>query len=267
MKIDPSVLRAVNNYNNAVRSIAATSEKLSTGSRIYRAANDTSSMVINAKLRAQLHGLQQAARNAQEGISVVDVADSALGTIFDHLTRVRELAVGAASTGFHDADSRAAFDTEAQELIDSANNIAVTTSYATTKLLDGSYSGQSFMIGDSGANVLSLSIADSRAAALGIASLDLAGNASAAITAIDAAISTVSSRRADLGAVSNRLASTVQLLQNAVENLSSASSRLADTDVVKASAQLQRDKAMLQNSSRAIDRAMANTVQVLRVVR
>jgi flagellin len=267
MKIDPSVLRAVNNYNNAVKSLAATSEKLSSGSRIFRAANDSSSMVINAKLRAQLNGLQQAARNAQEGIGVVNVADGALGSIFDHLTRVRELAVGAANTGFHDADSRAAFDVEAQQLVDSANHIAEKTAYAATKLLDGSYSGQSFMIGDSGANVLSLSIADSRATALGIASLDLAGNASSAITAIDAAISTISSRRADLGAVASRFSSTVQLLNNAVENLSSASSRLADADIVKTAAQFQRDKVMLQNSSRAIDRAMANTVQVLRVVK
>jgi flagellin len=267
MKIDPRVLRAVNNYNNAVKALGSSMSQLSSGQRVNRAADDSSAMVINARLRAQLNGLQQAARNAQDGINVVNVAESALGSIADVLVRVRELAVGAANTGANDSESRAAYDTEAQDLVAQANEIAEQTAYATTKLLDGSYTSQEFMIGDSGANVLSLSIADSRAAALGLSTINLATGASAAITALDAAISTVSSRRSDLGAVAGRLASTVQTLQNTVDNLAAASSRLVDADMAKVGAQYQRDRVMLVNGMRAIDRAMASTVQVLRVVR
>jgi flagellin len=224
-------------------------------------------MVVNARLRAQLGGLQQAARNAQDGINVVQIAEGALGSISDILTRVRELAVGAANTGALDSESRAAFDAEAQELVSQADDIAAQTAFGTTKLLDGTYTAQSFMVGDTGANVLSFSIANSRAAALGVSTLDLAANASAAMTALDGALSTVSSRRADLGALANRLATTVQTLQNTAENLTAASSRLVDADVAKSAAQFQRDRVMLVNGMRAIDRAMASTVQVLRVIR
>jgi flagellin len=267
MRIDAGVLRAVNNYNSAVKSLTGTVEQLSSGSRLYRAANDTTSMVVNAKLRAQLNGLQQGARNAQEGINVLNVADGALGAIHGQLVRAIELATGAANTGALDGTARNAFDSEVQELIAQINETATQAAYATVKLLDGSYASQSFMIGDSGADVLSVSIADTRAAALGLTSLDLVNDADTAVTTLQAAITTVSLRRADLGAITNRLESTVQVLQGTVENLMQASARMADSDMAKTAAQLQRDKTLVANGVKAIDRAMAATVQVLRVVK
>jgi flagellin len=267
MKIDAGVLRAVNHYNSALKSLSNTSEQLATGTRIYRAANDTTSMVINAKLRAQLNGLQQGARNAQEGINVLNVADGALGSIADQLNRAVELAVGAASTGSNDSDAVQAFDAELQDIVAHIDETATQAAYATLKLLDGSYASQSFMIGDSGANILNVTIGDSRAAALNIDSLDLALNPNSAIDALRAAIADVSTRRSELGAISNRLTATVNVLQNTVDNLLSAGSRIADTDVTKAAAKLERDKLLLASGARAIDRAMASTVSVLRIVK
>jgi flagellin len=267
MRIDTNVLRAVNHYNTTVKSLANTSEQLSSGSRISRAANDTTAMVMNAKIRAQLNGLQQGARNAQEGINVLNVADAALGSIGDQLTRAMALAVGAASTGSNDADAVHAFDTELQDIVAQIDNTASQAAYATVKLLDGSYAAQSFMIGDSGANILNVTIGDARSAALSIDTLDLALNPNHAIDALKAAIAQVSTQRSELGAVSNRLQATVNVLQNTVENLLSAGSRIADTDMTKAAAKLERDKVMLSSGAKAIDRAMASTVQVLRIVK
>lgn len=267
MRIDTSVLRAVNHYNTTVKSLANTSEQLSSGSRISRAANDTTAMVMNAKIRAQLNGLQQGARNAQEGINVLNVADAALSSISDMLTRAVELAVGAASTGSYSADAVHAFDSELQDIVSQIDETASQAAYATVKLLDGSYAAQSFMIGDSGANILNVTIGDARSAALSIDTLDLALNPNHAIDALRAAITQVSTQRSELGAVSNRLQATVNVLQNTVENLLSAGSRIADTDMTKAAAKLERDKVLLSSGAKAIDRAMANTVQVLRIVK
>jgi flagellin len=267
MRIDTNVLRAVNHYNTTVKSLANTSEQLSSGSRISRAANDTTAMVMNAKIRAQLNGLQQGARNAQEGINVLNVADAALGSISDQLTRAMALAVGAASTGSNDADAVHAFDTELQDIVAQIDNTASQAAYATVKLLDGSYAAQSFMIGDSGANILNVTIGDARSAALSITGLDLALDPNDAIDALKAAIAQVSTQRSELGAVTNRLQATVNVLQNTVENLLSAGSRIADTDMTKAAAKLERDKVMLSSGAKAIDRAMASTVQVLRIVK
>jgi flagellin len=135
------------------------------------------------------------------------------------------------------------------------------------KLLDGSYAAQSFMIGDSGANILNVTIGDARSAALSITGLDLALDPNDAIDALKAAIAQVSTQRSELGAVTNRLQATVNVLQNTVENLLSAGSRIADTDMTKAAAKLERDKVMLSSGAKAIDRAMASTVQVLRIVK
>lgn len=267
MKIDVTVLRAVNNYNSAVRAISSSVEQLSSGTRLGRAANDSAAVVMNAKLRAQLNGLQQAVRNAQEGYNVVTVAEGALGEIAVALLRVQELATAAANRGVADDGARNAYDSEAQDVIDTANKIAERTMYATKKLLDGSFSAQQFMIDDEAANVVTVSIADARASALGVASLNLVSDAQSAMATVQSALSTVESRRGQLGAFASRFAATVQALQNTVENLVTATSRIADTDVAQVAGQMQRDRAMVVQGARALDQAMAASVRSLRVLR
>jgi flagellin len=267
MRIDVNVLRAVNNYNSAVRSIGQSIEQLSSGSRLTRAATDSSSLVVNAKLRSQLSGLQQAVRNAQEGFSVLSVADGALGDIFAGVMRARELAVAAGSTGIADSAARSAYDSEAQDAIQNADMIAVRTMYATKTLLDGSYNAQEFMVDDEAANVVSVTIADSRAAALGIAGLDLVSAPEAAISALAAALDTITTRRSQLGAMSNRFSATMQVLQSTVESLIMATSRMSDTDMAQTAGQYQRDRAMVVQGARALDQAMAASVRSLRVLR
>jgi flagellin len=267
MKIDVSVLRAVNNYNSAIRSITSTVEQLSSGTRIGRAANDSAAVVLNAKLRAQLNGLQQAMRNAQEGYNVITVAEGALGEISVALLRVQELATAAANKGVADSGARNAYDAEAQDTIDVANKIAERTMYATKKLLDGTFSAQQFMIDDDAANVVTVSIADSRAAALGVASLNLVSDAQNAMTLVQSALSAIENRRSQLGAFASRFSVTVQALQSTVENLITASSRISDTDIAQAAGQMQRDRAMVVQGARALDQAMAASVRSLRVLR
>ena len=267
MRIDVNVLRAVNNYNSAIRSIGQSIEQLSSGSRITRAASDSSSMVVNAKLRSQLTGLQQAVRNAQDGFGVLAVADGALGDIFANIMRAHELAVTSASTGVKDASVRSAYDTEAQDAIQNADMIAVRTMYATKTLLDGSYSSQGFMVDDEAANVVSVTIADSRAAALGVTGLDLVGAPAAAINALAGALDTITSRRAQLGSLSNRFSATMQVLQNTVDSLITATSRVADTDMAQTAGQYHKDRAMVVQGARALDQAMAASVRSLRVLR
>jgi flagellin len=222
---------------------------------------------VNAKLRSQLSGLQQAVRNAQEGFSVLSVADGALGDIFAGVMRARELAVAAGSTGIADSAARSAYDSEAQDAIQNADMIAVRTMYATKTLLDGSYNAQEFMVDDEAANVVSVTIADSRAAALGIAGLDLVSAPEAAISALAAALDTITTRRSQLGAMSNRFSATMQVLQSTVESLIMATSRMSDTDMAQTAGQYQRDRAMVVQGARALDQAMAASVRSLRVLR
>jgi flagellin len=224
---------------NAYRNLSVTDgqmskslEKLSSGFRINRAADDAAGLSISEGLRAQVGGLKVAVRNAQDGVSVVQTAEGALTETHAILQRMRDLAVQAANGGSQDTNAKAAAQTEVDELATELTRISDTTKFGSQNLLDGTYTG-TFQIGANAGETVDVTIGDMDATALAVDALDLDTAASTAITTIDAAIQTVSTARAGLGAKQNRLEHTINNLNVAVENLSASESRIRDTDMAQ----------------------------------
>ncbi len=230
---------------NAYRNLSITSgqmekslERLSSGFRINRAADDAAGLAISEGLRSQVAGLKVASRNAQDGISLVQTAEGALQATHALLQRIRELAVAAANTGGNDVDARTALETEATQAVAELDRIADSTMYGKKVLLDGTNGGGAsfdFQVGATSlaADQVSFTIDSMKAADLGVdgvPALILAGDVTA-LDDLDAAISTVSTTRATLGGTQNRLEYTVNNLSVSIENLAASESRIRDTDM------------------------------------
>lgn len=388
MRINQNTL-ATNAYRNLSTnntSLGKSLEKLSSGMRINRAADDASGLVISQNLRAQVGGLRQATRNAQDGISVVQTAEGALSEVHNILGRIRDLAVQSANSGSNDADARGAAQAEIDALTAEVNRIADKTAFAGQNLLDGSYgktagsisafdadgsltitaadtidvsvaggsgtvsvalpagtmtgssaassiesaiksaleatgnavdaaaansldvsfeaigaggaftisngsdaaltiadgtgtpladtglddligvaaaasgSGGTFQIGANAGDTVSVSIDDVDAATLGVDTIDVTteAGAAAAITAVDAAIKSVSTQRGDLGALQNRFESMINNLQVTTENLVASESRIRDTDMAAEMTNFTKSQILSQASTAML--AQANQV-------
>jgi len=225
--------------NNAYRNLSTTNmslgkslEKLSSGFRINRAADDAAGLVISQNLRAQTSGLRQATRNAQDGISVVQTAEGALNEVHTIVNRMRDLAVQAANTGANDTAARTAAQAEITALTAEVTRISTSTSFGGTALLNGSYTAQQFQIGANSGQVLTVTIANMGSATVApTVDVTTAAGAAAAITSYDTAIAAVSTQRGSLGAVQNQLESMINNLQVTTENLVASESRIRDTDM------------------------------------
>jgi flagellin len=261
MRINQNVmsLNASRALSTSNASLGKSLEKLSSGLRINRAADDAAGLVVSQKLRAQVSGLNQAIRNAQDGVSVVQTAEGALNEVHSMLTRMRELAVQAANVGANDTDARDAAKEEIDALATEITRISDSTKFGSTNLLDGSYAGE-FQIGALATESLSVNIGDMDATTLGVNALlvDTAANAGTTITAIDQAITDVSTQRQELGAVQNRFESIVNNLSVTVENLTAAESRVRDTDMAKEMAAFTRSQILSQAGTAML--AQANAV-------
>jgi flagellin len=231
---------------NAYRNLSVTQgqmgkslEKLSSGFRINRAADDAAGLSISEGLRAQIGGLKVAVRNAQDGVSVVQTAEGALTETHAILQRMRDLAVQAANGGGVDAAAQGAADLEFTQLGKELDDIATKTSFGGTKLLDGTYTA-AFQVGANTSDQLTVTIATGfGSTALTLNADTLSGAtvgagvtaALAALAHVDSAIATVSTARATLGATQNRFEHKINNLNVAVENLSASESRIRDTDM------------------------------------
>ncbi len=261
---------------NAQRSLKATQSKLgvsvarlSSGLRINSAKDDAAGMAISMKLTAHIRGLNQAVRNAQDGISVVQTAEGGMGEIHNILTRMRELSVQSATGTLSDSD-RTALQTEFGDLKTEIDRISDTTDFNGLKLMDGtlSASGVSLQVGINNTNNDRINISgatfgniDASSLSLTTASLssiDTVGHAQSMLTMLDSAISTVSTRRGNLGAVQNRLGSTIANLEIASENLSAANSRIKDADFAVETANLTKAQIILQAGVAVL--SQANTI-------
>lgn len=231
-----AALNAYRNLSKADESNAKSLERLSSGKRINRAADDAAGLVISQKLTATVGGLNVATKNAQDGVGVVQTAEGALDETSNMLQRMRELAMNAANTGVADATSTQADQDEFDALSSEIDRIAGTTSFGGKKLLDGSEGGGTgkfdFAVGSdaSVANTVSVTIAKADTTTLGVNGLAL-GAGNAAVAAIDTALDTVSAQRGMLGATQNRLEHAISNLGNQSENLTAANSRITDTDM------------------------------------
>ena len=260
---------------NAYRNLSATNgmlgkslEKLSSGYRINRAADDAAGLVISQSLRAQVSGLKVATRNAQDGVSVVQTAEGALNEVHSMLNRMRDLAVQAANTGSTDTTAAAAAQSEIDALASEITRVSTSTKFGSNTLLDGSFTKE-FQIGSNAGEKITVSLGTSlNANALGVSGLGVAtgGSASVAITAIDAAISTVSTTRASLGAFQNRFESVINNLQVASENLSASESRIRDTDMASEMVNFTKHQILLQAGTSMLSQANQIPQSILRLL-
>jgi flagellin len=246
-------------------------EKLSSGFRINRAADDAAGLSISEGLRSQVGGLKVATRNAQDAISVVQTAEGALSEVTSMVQRMRDLAVQANSSALDD-DAKAASQAEITELVGEIDRIADTTSFGKQKLLDGGFTAKSFQIGANSGEELAISIGDmhaSKLGATGIASIDLtaAGGAATAITALDDALKTVTTQRASLGASQNRFEHTINNLNTTVENLSASESRIRDADMAQEMVSFTRSQILSQAGTAMLSQANQSSQGVLSLLR
>ena len=213
-------------------SMSKSTEKLSSGYKINRAADDAAGLSISEKMRSQIRGLDKAATNAQDGISLIQVAEGALGETHSILQRMNELATQAANDTNTSTD-RAAIRQEMDQLSSEINRIQSTTQFNSMNLLDGSFTGKNLQIGSLSGQSIKISIGQMNTSQLGISKLSVStfAKAGSAMKLIQSAINQVSSQRSALGAIQNRLEHTINNLNATSENTSAAESRIRDTDM------------------------------------
>lgn len=246
-----SALNAQRQLFDTSNSLNKSFERLSSGFRINSAADDAAGLQISDRLTTQVQGLNQAVRNANDGISVAQTAEGALNEVATSLQRIRQLAIQS-QNGINSAEDREALNTETTALITEISRITSTTEFNGVALFDGSFDAD-FLVGANSGQDINITIADSDATALGInaTSVSTAAAAVTAMSAVDGALSTINGMRAELGATQNRFESTIRNLSNVSENLSAARSRIRDTDFATETAELTRAQ-ILQQASVAI---------------
>jgi flagellin len=269
-------IAAMNSYRNLSVTdgqMAKSLEKLSSGFRINRAADDAAGLAISEGLRSQVGGLKVAVRNAQDGVSVVQTAEGALTEVHAILQRVRDLTVQAGNDS-NNAAARTNIKTEITSLADELTRIGASTNFNGTKLLDGSATALTFQVGASNVAaesqvVVNLGSADVDAIGTAIAGLDVstAATALASIGTVDTNIGTVSTERAKLGAVQNRFEHTINSLNVAVENLSASESRIRDTDMAQEMTAFTRAQVLSQAGTAMLAQANQSSQGVLQLLR
>jgi flagellin len=228
-------MRAMNSNRQlglTTASQAKSTEKLSSGYRVNRAADDAAGLAISEKMRRQVKGLTQASRNAQDGISCVQTAEGALGEVHDMLQRMNTLA-NQASNDTNTTEDRGYLQKEISALITEINRVSTDSTFNEQKLLNGSFKNKNLQVGAEKGNLISISINSMDASTLGVGSLDITSFAGAqsAISSVKLALKSVSDQRAALGAIQNRLEHTINNLDNVVENTTAAESQIRDTDM------------------------------------
>ncbi len=257
-------INAQRSLGNSQMNIADSYAKLSSGSRINKAGDDAAGLAISEQMKAEIRSTRQANRNANDGISMVQVAEGGLNEISNIITRLRELGIQAASDTVGDVE-RGMVNVEVQQLKDEVQRITKSTKWGSNNLLDGTSMNFDFQVGihnDEFEDRITFHAADNKTTldSLGMEGIDYTSKegAQVALALLDEAHTRVNSTRANLGALQNRLTSTVQNLSISEENISSANSRIRDTDVANATAELARNSVLLQAGTATL--AQANQV-------
>jgi flagellin len=261
------------------RSLSSSMEQLSTGKRINSAADDAAGLAISNKMTSQIRGLNQAVRNANDGISLLQTAEGATTEITNMLQRMRELAVQAANDTYTAGD-RSALNAEVAELQNEISRIGNNTEWNGMKLFIAQTAGSAGGIGTSG-NVrlqvgvdgtdtdrIAIQLNEITTTTLGVSAISLAtaASASSALQTLDAAISMIDNDRATFGATINRLTYAVDNLTNVSQNASASRSRILDTDYAKASAELARTQIIQQAATAILAQANQSQQSVLKLL-
>ena len=226
---------------------AKSTEKLSSGYRINRAGDDAAGLSISEKMRSQIRGLNKASSNAQDGVSLIQVAEGALNESHSILQRMNELATQAANDTNTTLD-RTAIKNEIDQLVSEIDRIQSTTQFNTMNLLDGTFTGKNLQVGALAGQNIGVDISQMNSTKLGITGLSVANNGSAgsAMSKIQSAIGKVSSQRSLLGALQNRLEHTIANLDNVSENTSAAESRIRDVDMAEEMVEYSKNNILAQ---------------------
>ena len=251
----------------STNTLSKSTEKLSSGYRINRAADDAAGLSISEKMRSQIRGLNKASSNAQDGISAIQTAEGALNEAHSILQRMNELATQSANDTNTRAD-RTAVQSEVNALTNELSRIASTSQFNTQNLLDGTFTAKNLQVGALENQKITISIGTMNAKALGVDSLDVKSftKAGSAMTLIQKAISKVSGQRSDLGALQNRLEHTVNNLDNISENTQTAESRIRDTDMASEMVQYSATSIIQQAGQSMLAQANSQTQGVLSLI-
>ncbi len=268
MRINQNIaaFNAFRNLSQTNGQMSGSLEKLSSGFRINRAADDAAGLVKSESLRSEIMGSRQATQNAQDGISFVQTAEGALNEVHAILQRIRVLAVDSANTATTDGMAQ---QNEVDELLEELDSIGTRTTFSgITVFQDYTSSALTFHVGAGASAGNQLSITDDLTmASNAVFGVDLSAltmsNATAAMTSVDQAISEVSAQRATLGATQNRLEHTIANLQVATENLSASESRIRDTDMAAEMVEFTRNQIMAQAGTAMLAQANAMPQSVL----
>ncbi len=264
MKINTNILSisSQNNLQKSTNRLSKTMEKLSSGQRINRAADDAAGLAISKALQAEIKSLNQAYRNANDAVSLGQVAEGGLSQMGDMVGRMRELAMQAGNGTLSDTE-RGYLNDEYQALKAEVNRISATTEFVGQKPLDGSMSGGvKFQIGtqNTPGDSLSLAIDGTDADSLGLNTsgaddISTAENARAALESNDQALQTISSRRGQIGSFQNRLEYAMNVIENKAQNSSAANSRITDADYAYETAEHVRNQIMSNSASSVLAQA------------
>ena len=256
---------------NTRRMLDQSLARLSSGYRINRAADDAAGLAISEKLRSKIRGLQQAQRNANDGISFIQTAEGGMNEVQNMLSRMRELGVQAASDTIGGKE-REYLNIEYQALKDEIDRVAYSTTFNGTQLLDGTGGVLEIQIDTGGKNLLGVDRleynsfrSDVKTDKLGVADVNIntKEGAQLSLIRIEDALDYVSGIRADLGALQNRLNSTINNLGTTVENLSAANSRIKDVDIAEESSELTRNQILLQSGTSVLQHANSTSKMAL----
>ncbi|NCN28284.1 flagellin FliC [bacterium] len=274
MRINTNMLsvNAQRQLRSTQSTLAGSNEKLASGSRINKSADDAAGLAISSNLNGNIRSLQQAQRNAQDGISFIQVAEGAMNEVGNMIIRLRELSVQAASDTIGTKE-RGYLDREAQQLKLEMERIAQSTEYNGTNLLNGSGDKLDFQIGTKNNEFLdriSYNPGETNVSLdnLGLSGIDISSKESAqtGLESLDNSLLVLNSNRSNLGALQNRLQSTINNTEISVENFSAAVSRIKDADFASVSADMARDTVKTQAATSVLAQANQNTAMALRLV-
>jgi len=244
-------------------------EKLSSGYRINRAGDDAAGLAISEKMRSQIKGLNQASRNAQDGISLIQTAEGALNESHAIVQRMRELAVQS-STGTLEANDRKQVDLEYQQLGSELNRIASQTQFNNIQVLDGTVTSVNIQVGANQGQTIKIALASNNATALlggAVGTLSTATKANTEIGKLDVAVGNLNTNRATLGSLQNRLEHTIKNLDVSSENLQASESRIRDTDMASEMSEFTKENILNQAATAMLAQANQTPQTVLSLLK
>lgn len=250
-------MKAQKNLNTSSSGLATSMERLSSGLRINSAKDDAAGLAISNRLNSQVRGLDVGMRNANDAISIAQIAEGAMQEQTNMLQRMRDLTVQSAN-GANSTDDLGSLQKEIDQLAEEITAIGDSTAFGNTKLLTGDFAtGKTFQVGHQSDEAIKISVGESNSTTLSVVALDITGSATraSALSKIDAAIKQIDNQRADLGAKQNRLAYNISNSANTQANVADAKSRIVDVDFAKETSIMTKNQVLQQTGSAMLAQA------------